>query len=259
VFNTKDRKPCIDLYSLDAVLLEDLRERLEAQPALAKFHVRTPAFGPGGIEVQEIHRMAAHSVKARLLIFDVRRLTLPRLQAAYNKLVGYNRADLNAACHSVLVGDGPEGFLFDGGFDLFAPLLAKLRLDYSPAAFFFDPFLHYSHEEQLPMGLDYPMEMLSRIPQRLAKYFRSSASDLPNVRRYFRASTYPLAQQPHKALQRLEHLRQMLSRRLQEFFPDQATQLLDLLGPVGYSLPGESLSVRIYPFFFEETLCRLMH
>lgn len=258
MFNKKDRKPCIDLYSLDAVLLEDLRERLEAQPALADFDVHTPAFGPSGIEVQEIHRMAARSVQARLLIFDVRRLTLPRLQAAYNKIVGYNRADLNAACHSVLVGDGPEGFLSDGGFEVFAPLLAKLRLDYTPAAFFFDPFLHYSHEEQLPMGLDYPMEVLSRIPQRLAKYFRSGGADLTDVRRYFRASTYPLSQQPPKAIQRLEHLHQMLSKRLEELFPNQAGKLLNLLGPAGYSLPGESLPVRIYPFFFEETVCRLL-
>ena len=45
---------------------------------------------------------------------------------------------------------------------------------------------------------------------------------------------------------------------IEEDFPDNKEHLMKSLSREGYSMPGEPLSINIYPFFFEEWVLDLM-
>lgn len=253
------RKNQIDILSLDPVLLEDIHQRLEVLPELKDFTLRRPEVSEGAIDVEQFHRLAPGTMCARLIILDVRRLALPQAQAAYNKIVGYNRRDFNRYCRTLLISDGPA-MLFSPGTDLelFCPVLARCRVDYHAGAFFYDPFLHYVEDERQNLGLDYRPEMLDRIPVRLAGYFRGGVASVPEVRAYYRAATYPKQQRLEKSRQRLQSLSELLRDRLRHWVPSQTAALTAMIGREGYRFPGESLPLNVYPFSFEDRVLDLL-
>jgi hypothetical protein len=185
-----NRKDQIHFLTLDDVLATDVRERIALDPRTSECEVVRPQCKSIKEAVAEIEGMARQTISSSLLILDVRSHTLPRLQHAYNKVVGYNRKDLNESCHSILIGDGPLNLFHAGkSLQVFLPHLATHRVDYSPAVFFYDPFLHYTKDEAQIAGLDRPDELPRLVPKRLEKAFKGESVTLAEVRRYFRAAS----------------------------------------------------------------------
>ncbi|MFB3893781.1 MAG: hypothetical protein ACE15C_17345 [Phycisphaerae bacterium] len=250
------RKNRLHVLTLDAVLAEDVRARIAGDPRMQEVECVAPSSKE--ITVEDVEAIAKGTVRSRVLVMDVRSFTLPRLMHAFNKVIGYNRRDLNKRCHTVLIGDGPPGlFATQNTFDLMSDELARFRLDYHAAVFFFDPFTHYPQDERLGLQLDALHGLPAGIPRRLAKWFKRDIS-VAEVRRYFRAESAPPAQRQAKKAQRAEVLRQVLEKRIKEMAPGQEQRILPILSREGLRLPEETLAVNVYPLFFEDWIAELM-
>ncbi|RKY10889.1 MAG: hypothetical protein DRP65_05740 [Planctomycetota bacterium] len=262
MLNYRDRKNRIHIITLDGVLAADVYERLKTSPKIPRAELVLPTdITKSQISVEDIDNLALDTVKSRLLIIDVRSCTLPRLQRAYNKIVGYNRADFNLYCYTVVIGDGPANLFEQGGdIDDFAPHLAKFRIDYSPAVFFYDPLLHYSHGEKLAMGIDRDKSIPQTIPHRLKKGFESQGEQVTveDVRRYFRAEGAPDDKKRAKKRRRLGRLAKLYRKKITKQFPEVADELVKCLKKSGYSFTGEALPLNTYPFYFEEWVAELL-
>ena len=100
------RRRSIHVLTLDPILATDVCERIHHDSRMKHYQLIRPGKTEIREAVEEIDGMARDTVSSRLLIIDVRRATLPKLQRAYNKVVGYNRRDLNKLCYVILIGDG---------------------------------------------------------------------------------------------------------------------------------------------------------
>jgi len=262
MLNYKDRKNRVHIITLDRVLAADVCERLKTSPKIHHVELVLPTdIEESEIVVQDIDNLALETMGSRLLIMDVRSHTLPRLQQAYNKIVGYNRADFNLYCYTVLIGDGPASLFEQGGdIDDFSELLARLRIDYSPAVFFYDPLLHYSHKEKLAMGIDRDNSIPQTIPHRLEKGFESQGEHVTveDVRRYFRAEGAPDDKKRAKKRTRLGRLAKLYRKKIAKEFPQVADEFVKCLQKSGYSFTGEALPLNTYPFYFEEWVAELL-
>jgi hypothetical protein len=259
VLSHPNRKKEIQVLTLDTVLADDVAARMRDDARLAGANVVLPSRGAGGIEPQAILAMAQATVKAKVLILDVRSTMLPRLQEAYNRISGYNRRDFNKHCYSVVLSDGPTGLFSPGtGMDLFVPLLAKFRIDYNAACLFFDPFVHYTQEERLSVRIGQDASLPAGVPKRLARFFKEDVSKVEEVRRFFRAAEAATVQRPDLKARRLAGLVKLLQKRTAEAFPSEAAHLGDLYTREGLFFQREPLSLRIYPFFFEDMVADLL-
>ena len=248
------RKPKIHILTLDNVLACDVYERIHYDARMKYYQLVRPEETRMKQAVMEIDSMARDTVSSRLLIIDVRRATLPKLQNAYTKIVGYNRRDLNKLCYTILIGDGPLN-LFQGGKspDVFVSHLSSHRIDYHPAVFFYDPFIHYEHSEIERIGMDDEFVLASKLPRRLIPYFQKGQEiTVDNVRSFFRATDK--AEQVKK--ERLEILRDLYEKRIAEQFPHHKEQLKAWLSKEGLRLATEKL--HLYPLFFEDWVYELM-
>ncbi len=252
VLSYQQRKPRIHILTADRVLGDDIHQRLENGLKTRFYELVTPKESRWQSRLEEIEGMVEQTTKSRLLIMDVRKMTLPKLHQAYNKIIGYNRKDLNKLCFTVLVGDGPLS-LFQAGKspDVFVPYLAKHRVDYNPAVFFYDPFLHYEPDE-LDRSMDEEFELPEQLPHRMRPYFPEEGVTVESVRRYFRAAEQPEAVKD----QRLKVLAALYMKRITEQFPDHKDRLKDLLTKNGLQLASERMN--LYPVFFEEWVHELM-
>ena len=248
------RKDTIHILTLDPILAIDVYERIHHDPRMKHYQLIRPLKTEVQEAIEEIDSMARHTVSSRLLIIDVRRATLPKLQRAYNKIVGYNRRDLNKICHVILIGDGPWD-LFHAGktLDVFIPHLAAHRTDFHPAVFFYDPFLQYERDEIEHAGIGDKFVLPDKIPRRLIPYFKKEQDiRVDRVRRYFRAAEK--ADELRK--KRLRRLRSLYKKRIAEQFPHHKDQLKAWLSKKGIRLASEKL--HLYPLFFEDWVYYLM-
>ncbi len=253
------RKDWIHVFTLDHALATDLRERICSDPATPGYEVISPQDKGMAKTIEEIEEMATHSVSSRLLIMDVRSYTLPRLRHAYNKIIGYNRKDLNRLCYTILIGDGPWNLFHAGKSpEVFVPLLTGHRRDYHAAAFFYDPFLHHTSDEHRGSGIDRGDELLHTMPQRLAKEYWKDDADMKAVRRYFRAVPLSGSIRENVRARREELLAKFFEDRTAEEFPHHRNLRAARLCKEGYSVPGEILKLHMYPFFLEEWVSELM-
>ncbi len=262
MLNYRDRKNRIHIITLDNVLAADVYDRLKTSPHIPGIEFVLPTdITKSQITVEDIDSIALDTMTSRLLIIDVRSHTLPRLQQAYNKIVGYNRADFNLYCYTVVIGDGPANLFEEGGdIDYFAPHLAKFRIDYSPAVFFYDPLLHYGHTEKLAMGIDRDNSIPVTIPRHLKKGFESQGEHVTveDVRKYFRADGAPDDKIRAKKKRRLKRLTKLYRKRFAKEFPGVADELVKCLEKDGYGFTGEALPLNTYPFYFEEWTAELL-
>ncbi|NQU76637.1 MAG: hypothetical protein HQ546_10030 [Planctomycetes bacterium] len=255
----KDRKDTIYFLTLDPILATDVVERLGDNPRTRNFELIVPGDGKPGITVKDVAQLTRDTICSRVLILDVRSHSLPRLQEAYNRVVGFNRGDLNERCYTVLIGDGPPRIgQPNTSIEVFAPFLAKHRLDYSPAVFFYDPFVHYEHDETFAFGLDGSHALPNAIPSRLAKAFKEDEADVEQVRQYFRAVSVPADQRAEVKNRRLAKLTRFYKKRIISLFPADKN-LGRWLRKEGYSIEGETLRLNLYPLFFEEWVLELMY
>lgn len=247
------RRGQIHILTIDPVLATDLWERISSDKRLQRYPLLCPRAADIRGALEEIERTAQETTLSRLIIFDVRRVTLPRLRKYFNAIVGYNRRDFNKLCYSVCIGDGPVN-LFQNGrvVDLFVPYLASHRVDFHPAVFFFDPFLHYEPGEIQLQALDDEFVIPDALPKRLAPYFRSNATKVGPIRQFFRAVDKD--DDTRKKRQRM--LRHLYRKRLAELFPGHANQFKDLLTRRGIQLASEKMN--LYPIHFEDWVYTLM-
>jgi hypothetical protein len=246
------RRNNIHILTLDRILSDDVYERIHSDPRTEGYTVKRPTKGiQHGAE--EIEAMAPDTVSSRLLIIDVRKSTLPLLQHIYNKVVGYNRRDLNKLCYIVLIGDGPINLFHSGKcLDDFVPYLAKHRLDYYPAAFFYDPFLHYEPDEISRNPADLVALLPTKLPKRLAYYFKEQAITVADIRKFFRADGKP-SQVKHK---RHKKLIDLYKKRMNQQFSNEQCELDALFTHDGIQLATERL--HLYPIFFEDWVFELI-
>jgi hypothetical protein len=247
-----DRRDLVYILTLDAALAEDVYERLRARESLAGVEIVRPMGGPGGVTPCDIEKLAEETVAARVLIIDVRSATLPRLQPAYNKIVGYNRADFNWFCYTLLIGDGPTKLFTPGtALEVFVPLLGQMRIDYSAAAFFYDPFLHYTYGEKVQQRMARQV-LTDAVPERLAEGFKEAALSVGQIRLYFRAAGTPPEERLAKMQKRLKSLEKFFRKRLKEAFGEQVKAWAAGMSKEGYGFEAEALGLHFYPFYFEE-------
>jgi len=247
------RRSQIHVLTVDPVLAMDVCERIGADRRLRRYGLICPRATDVRSALEEIERTAQETVNSRLIIFDVRRVTMPRLRRSFNAIVGYNRRDFNKLCFTLCIGDGPMNLFQDGrAVDLFVPYLASHRVDFHPAAFFYDPFLHYEPTEVRAQALDDEFVIPDAIPRRLVPYFRSEAMTVGTIRQFFRA----VDKDEETRRQRLRMLRHVYKKRLAEQFPGQQDQFHDLLTRRGIQLASEKMN--LYPLYFEDWVYDLM-
>jgi hypothetical protein len=252
-----DRKNRIHIITLDAVLATDIAERLAEYPEANAAQLIMPGGGQN-ITPEDILKTARDTTDSKILIMDVRTHTKPRLQQAYSDIARFNRADANNFCHIVLIGDGPSDFLLQSkGANAFQNYLSDLRVDYSPAVFFANPFLYYTQQEMQELIFDHNNAMPEKIPQRLEKYFRK---DVPvkTIYEYFRAAEKEGDIKIKRKKQRLKQLKKIFLKLAAEDFGDEADRLAEALTKQGCAFPGEALKLNVYPFFFEEWVADLL-
>jgi len=246
------RRNNIHILTLDRILADDVYERIRSDPRMEGYTVKRPTKGiQHGAE--EIEAMTQDTVSSRLLVIDVRKSTLPLLQHIYNKVVGYNRRDINKLCYTILIGDGPIN-LFHAGkcLDDFIPYLAVHRIDYYPAAFFYDPFLHYEPDEIPRTPADLAALLPTRLPKRLAHHFKEHVITVADVRKYFRAH----GKRREVKQKRFEKLTDLYKKRIKEQFSNEQCDLDALFTHDGIQLATERL--HLYPFFFEDWVFELV-
>lgn len=244
----------IHVLTLDPALADDVCERIRNDPRMKFYRLIRPRETAVREAVEEIDAMARETVHSRLLIIDVRRFTMTKLQWAYNKIVGYNRRDLNKLCYIILIGDGPSDLFREGKtLDVFVLHLARHRVDFHPAAFFFDPLLHYEFDEIERSGIDYEYVIPDKVPRRLAPYFKQDPDmRVDKIRRYLRA----IDKEEEVRRKRLKRLKNLYKKRMYEQFPGQKDQLRAWLSRKGVRLASERLN--LYPLHFEDWVHDLM-
>jgi hypothetical protein len=254
ILSHRARGSRIHVLTADPVLAGDVCERIRHDPRLKGCQLTAPQAGRVRQAAEEIEGMAQDTVFSRLLIIDVRKLTLPMLRRAYNKIVGYNRRDLNKLCYIILIGDGPGDLFYEGKtLDVFVPYLAAHRVDFHPAAFFFDPFLHYEPDEIEHPGIDEEFVLPDKIPRRFVPYFKEEDMTVAKARRYFRATD----KDEELRKKRRRRLRNLYKKRTAEQFPNAQDQLRAWLSKKGLRLASERM--HLYPLFFEDWVYDLMH
>jgi hypothetical protein len=252
ILSYQQRKPRMYILTLDRVLSDDIYERLREDKRTRFYEIILPKQSKWQERLEEIEAMAGQTISSRLLIMDVRKATLPNLHQAFNKIIGYNRKDLNKLCFTVLVGDGPLT-LFGTGRppDAFVPYLGQHRVNYNPAVFFFDPFIHYEPDET-ETSMDGYFTLPTQLPRRLTPYFPEAGVTVEYVRRFFRAVNESEAVKK----QRLKILAALYIKRISEQFPEHKEQLRELLTKEGLRLASEKLN--LYPLYFEDWIHKLM-
>lgn len=252
ILSFQRRRPVIHILTLDRVLSEDIYDRLKENKKTRFYELVVAKQGDCRRRLDEIESIVEQTTSSRLLILDVRRITLPYLNSAYNKIIGYNRRDLNKLLFTILIGDGPVS-LFEANKspDSFVPFLAQHRVDYNPAVFFFDPFVHYEPDE-IEASMDEFIELPTQLPRRFTHFFPEPGVTVEYVRRFFRA-----AEQPEKIKkERLKVLAALYLKRMKEQFPKHKEQVPKLLTKAGLQIASEKLN--LYPIFFEEWVDDLM-
>ena len=252
VLSYQQRRPRIYILTLDRVLADDIYERLRGDAKCRFYEIFMPRQFRVQDKIEEIETTAEQTTTARLLIMDVRRMTLAKLHQGYNKIIGYNRKDLNKYCHTILIGDGPMNLFAPGKSpDVFVPYLSQHRVDYNPAIFFFDPFSHYEPDE-LEITIDEGLVLPVQVPRRLAGFFPEAGVTVDSVRRFFRGAE----QSEEVKKQRLKVLAALYMKRISVQFPGQKEQLRGLLSKNGAQLGSERMN--LYPLFLEDWVHELM-
>ena len=240
---------------MDSVLAEDVHARLRDCAPGRSVDIIIPKKTGGKITPKDIEDLAPDTVNSKILIFDVRFQTRAELMSAYSSIIRRNRADFNLYCYSVLISDSPPNLFTPGNAEeAFRGYLANLRIDFSPAVCFVDPFISHSFDEIQTMAMFHNNSLPQELPERLKKHFKGKQKTVQQLRSYFRAGGNSRDMKRKKKKKRQEDLKGFYRKRIQKNFPEMQEQLLNGLTKQGCHLAGEALGFNIYPFFFEEWL-----
>ncbi|MBN1507425.1 MAG: hypothetical protein JW955_11295 [Sedimentisphaerales bacterium] len=254
ILSHPNRRAQIHILTVDSILGADIEERFRADERFTHYTILRPHATGVREALGQVEQMAKETITSRLIIFDVRRVTLPKLRRPFNAIVGYNRRDFNKLCYSICVGDGPVT-LFQNGHSLnvFVPYLGSHRVDYYPAVFFFDPFLQYEPHELEIRGIDEDFIVPDKVPRRLVRYLQKTENmTLDKIRRFFRATD----KDEEVKSRRRRMLRRLYKRQLTAQFPDRREDVKDWLSRAGVRLATEKMN--LYPLFFEDLAYALL-
>lgn len=242
------REDKVYILTLDMVLATDIYERIHFDPRMESCEIVRPQTIGIKHTVAEIEAATRDTVTARVLIMDVRNDTASLLKKAYNEIVGYNRRDFNTYCYVILIGDGPVSLFHAGAsLDGFVSHLARHRIDYHPAVFFYDPFLHYEPNEHERRSIDDVFTLPNEVPRRFRPYFQKTGDvSVSEIRRYFRATH----KKPEVRQKRENVLRKLYKKRIGKQFSLSNDQLDPWLSKGGLQLATETMNV--YPLYFED-------
>lgn len=248
------RENKIHILTLDSTLATDVYERIHRHPGMKTYQLVKPQETKVKDILTEIEDMVLDTTTSRLLVMDVRKATRARLQSTYNTIVGYNRRDFNKLCYTIVIGDGPVSLFQAGKFlDVFIPHLSTHRVDYHPAVFFYDPFLHYEPDETQLQAIHEEFVLSDKIPKRFDSYFNEDQDvRVGKIRRYFRAIGKP----DQIREKRLRELIRLYKKRIAKQFPHHKDQLEAWLSREGVRLASEKL--HLYPLFFEDWVFHLV-
>ena len=256
-----DRKNRIYVLTLDFVLAEDVYQRLSSEPRLKGTEIIVPGRDSGEFAPAEIEKITKDTMTGRVFIMDTRSQSQAKLQQVYNKIIGYNRADFNQFCYTVLIGDGPvEFFAENGSINSFSSHLARLRLDFNAARFFYDPLLHYDHREKLGLALDHGNSLLETIPGWLEKSFAVEGESVTvrQIRPFFRAEGKRGKEGRAKKKKRQKKLSKTFSKLIMKQVNCSEDEIANCIGKAGLLLGGQSLPLNVYPFYFEKYVAKLL-
>jgi len=250
-----NRRDQIHILTVDPILGRDVHERLQADRRFKHCAVLRPEATSVRDALEQVAAMAKGTVTSRIIIFDVRRVTLPKLHRSFNAIVGYNRRDFNKLCYSICIGDGPVNLFLDShGLDVFVRYLGAHRVDYYPAVFFFDPFLQYEPNELEVRGIDEDFIVPDAVPRRLVRYLQKKENvKLDELRRFFRA----VDKDEEVKSRRYRMLRRLYKRQLHAQFPNHHDEVKHWLSRTGVRLATEKMN--LYPLFFEDWVYKLFH
>jgi hypothetical protein len=254
ILSHPNRRAQIHILTLDPILSADIHERFDADDRFQHYTILRPQATRVREALEQVEQMAKDTIASRLIIFDVRRVTLPRLRRPFNAIVGYNRRDFNTLCFSICIGDGPVTLFQNGhSLDVFIPYLGSHRVDYYPAVFFFDPFLQYEPHELETRGIDEDFIIPDEVPRRLVQYLQKKENmTLDKVRRFFRATD----KDEEVKSKRHRMLRRLYKRQLTGQFPDRREEVKHWLSLAGLRLTTETMN--LYPLFFEDLAYALL-
>lgn len=253
ILSHSERADWIHILSLDPILITDVYERIHNDSRMRKYRLHRPRKTEIRDIIEEIEAMVRDTVLSRLIVIDVRKEALPKLRTVYNKVVGYNRKDLNSSSFIILIGDGPWNLFWEGKtLDVFVPYLSSHRVDFQPAAFFYDPFLHYEKGEIERGAMDDKFVLPDKIPARFVPYFKKDEGmRVDKIRRYFRA----IDKSDDIRKKRLRRLRSLYKKRFAEQFPDDQDKLKAWMSKKGIRLASEKM--HLYPLYFEDWVYEL--
>jgi hypothetical protein len=259
MLHNSERKDRIHIISMDRLLVDDIHGRLADYPGMETIELVKPGGGRSRIEPNDVRAMGRDTMMSRVLIIDVRSHTRPRLQPAHSEIVRFNRPDFNRYCYTVLVGDGPLNYLqSDKGLKAFPPYFADLRIDFSAAAFFGDPFLYYSMDEMHEMAVQGQDALPVKISRHFEKYFKGDRPTVAQVRSFFGAADKGGQERVKKRKERLKVLEDLCVKVIMDGFPNGRERILAALSREGLAVPGEVLRCNVYPFFFEERVMEVL-
>ena len=259
MFHYSGREDKVFIFTLDHVLAADVRRRIADDPRMEFLKVLVPNDGEPGITVPHVHELLRETTSARVIILDVRSLTLPRLQEQYNRIAGYNRADLNERVFTLCIGDSPSHLLAEGAnLDMLARMLAQMRQDYNPVMYYYDPFLDFHSSEMVGFGVDQRRDTPSNIPERYARAFAEESVSQAAISKYFRAEGASEEDKPAVKRRRQKKLHKMLRKQFIKDWPDEKHRIAQLFTPKGLTLPDETLAVGVYPMYFDERVYHLL-
>jgi len=244
----KDRDRRVDIVTMDRVLATDVYERLRAYKPMGSVELRRPGRGDGEITVQDVEQFVPETTEAGVLIVDVRAQTRTKLRQAYGTMVRRNRPDFNTYCYTVLIGGGPVNLLQPGmGMEAFRDYLIEMRVDYSPAACFIDPFLHYTLDEMQERALYENNTLPEQIPLHLQRYFKADKLAAEKLRAYFRAAEVDEVRRQGHRRRRQKALEDLYRRLLHKDLPDHEQELVQGLSKEGclcWAKPSRLISTR---------------
>ncbi len=258
-----NREKRISIYTLDPTLKKDIVERLQYEPRLAGYAIRSTNEDTLKRMVSSLTQIADGSKADKIMIMDARRATLTLLRPVFNRVIPLNRRDFSRHAFAVLIADGPADFLKPGKtLDVFVRYLLDLSSDFSQSLFFYDPLIHYQSFETPFMSMEDDWKIADHLPDRfrkelIAKRLISATDDvrLKHMRRHFRGVKDG---RPNEALRqkRMAELRDICVSRLKQLFPDNP-QAESWATQEGYFLEGYG-TMHMYPFAFEQLVADLV-
>jgi hypothetical protein len=260
MLHNEHRKKQIHILTLDHVLAENLSLRLRQCNLAAKAKIIIPNDGKPGIRPEHVEKLAKDTLNSQMLILDVRSYTLVRLQQAYNTIIGYNRADFNRYCHTILIGDGPMNRLEHAkGLEVFEQQLAKLRIDYSASVFFYDPLMEYSSNVKINAAQGRYVHLPEAIPRFLSDSFKGEVLTVEKIREFLAPDHTDTPEKKQKKQLRLRAIRSLYLKKITELYQANPENVTRCLTKEGFAFPGEILRINVFPFYFENWINNLLN